>query len=238
VDHKVATQLPIESLVLYEREGVSELALPCASCFSRFRSAARDVRLDPELKKEITVDMGYEYQDSIDIYSMVDFIDQRVGTDQVADKVKQPLEGLKVACYYGCLLTRPPAVTGTDPSEAEYPMAMDRIAKALGATPIDWDYKVSCCGAAHTLTQTEIAYEMSGKILENARARGADMVIVACPLCHMNVDSRQIQMKPRPNMPALYFTQLMAVAFGVPQKAALSKNLIDPRPLLKEKGFL
>jgi heterodisulfide reductase subunit B len=79
---------------------------------------------------------------------------------------------------------------------------------------------------------------MSGKILENAKARGADMLIVACPLCHMNVDSRQIQMKPRPNMPALYFTQLMAVAFGVPQKAALPKNLIDPRPLLKEKGFL
>jgi heterodisulfide reductase subunit B len=238
VDHKVATQLPIESLALYELEGVTEMALPCASCFNRFRAATRDLRLDPDLKHEISQDMEYEYQDSIDIYSMVDFIDQRVGADRVAEQVKKPLEGLKVACYYGCLLTRPPAVTGTDPSEAEYPMAMDRIMKALGATPVDWDYKVSCCGAAHSLTRKDLVYEMSGKILENARVRGADMIVVACPLCHMNVDARQIQMKPRPNMPALYFTQLMALAFGLTQKAALSKNLIDPRPLLKDKGIL
>ena len=124
VDHKVATQLPIESLALYELEGVTEMALPCASCFNRFRAATRDLRLDPELKREISQDMEYEYQDSIDIYSMVDFIDQRVGMERVAAQVKKPLDGLKVACYYGCLLTRPPAVTGTDPSEAEYPMAI------------------------------------------------------------------------------------------------------------------
>jgi len=238
VDHKIATQLPIENLIMYEQEGLTELALPCASCFSRFRAAARDFRLDPDLKKEITKDIGYEYQDSITIYSLVDFINQRVGTDQVKENVTRPLEGLKVACYYGCLLTRPPIVTGTDPSEAEYPMAMDRIMKALGATPIDWDSKVCCCGAAHSLTRTDIVYEMSGKILENAKIRGADVVVVACPLCHMNLDGRQIQMKPRPDMPVLYFTQLMSLAYGMEDKAALGRNLIDPRPLLKEKGLL
>ncbi len=238
VDHKIATQLPIENLILYEQEGLSELALPCASCFSRFRAAALDFRSDPELKKDITQDIGYEYQDSIAIFSLVDFIHQRVGTDRVKESVKRPLEGLKVACYYGCLLTRPPAVTGTDPSEAEYPMAMDRIMKALGATPIDWDSKVCCCGAAHSLTRTDIVYEMSGNILENAKIRGADVVVVACPLCHMNLDGRQIQMKPKPDIPVLYFTQLMSLAYGMEDKAALRRNLIDPRPLLKEKGLM
>jgi len=238
VDHKIATQLPIENLILYEQEGLSELVLPCASCFSRFRAAARDLRLEPELKKEITQEIGYEYQDSLDIFSLVDFIDQRVGMDRVKESVKKPLEGLKVACYYGCLLTRPPAVTGTDPSVAEYPMAMDRIIKALGATPIDWDYKVCCCGAAHSLTNPDIVYEMSGAILENAKIRGADVVAVACPLCHTNLDGRQTQMHPRPDMPALYFTQLMSLAFGLPDTAALHRNLIDPRPILKQKGLL
>jgi heterodisulfide reductase subunit B len=238
VDHKIATQLPIENLILYEQEGLSELALPCASCFSRFRAAALDFRLDPELRKEIAQDIGYEYQDSLSIYSLVDFIYQRVGTDRVKESVKRPLEGLKVACYYGCLLTRPPAVTGTNPNEAEYPMAMDRIMKALGATAIDWDSKVCCCGAAHSLTRTDIVYEMSGSILENAKVRGADVVVVACPLCHMNLDGRQIQMKPKPDIPVLYFTQLMSLAYGMEDKAALKRNLIDPRPLLREKGLM
>jgi heterodisulfide reductase subunit B len=238
VDHKISTQLPLESLILYEQEGLNELVLPCASCFSRFRTAARDLRLEPELKKEITQEIQYEYQDSIDIYSLVDFIDQRVGMDRVKESVKRPLEGLKIASYYGCLLTRPPAVTGTDPSVAEYPMAMDRIMKALGATPIDWDYKVCCCGAAHSLTRPDIVYEMSGAILENAKIRGADIVAVACPLCHTNLDGRQTQMDPRPEMPALYFTQLMSLAFGLTNEAALERNLIDPKPILKEKGLL
>lgn len=238
VDHKIATQLPLESLVLFEQEGLTEMALPCASCFSRFRAAARDLRLDPDLKKELSQEIGYEYQDSLTIYSLVDFINQRVGIERVKESVKRPLEGLKVACYYGCLLTRPPEVTGTDPNEVEYPMAMDRIMKALGATPIDWDSKVCCCGAAHSLTRTDIVYEMSGAILENAKIRGADLVVVACPLCHMNLDARQIQMKPRPEIPALYFTQLMSLAFGLEDEAALRRNLIDPRPLLKEKGLL
>ena len=132
----------------------------------------------------------------------------------------------------------PKVLEGTDPSVAEYPMGMDRIMKALGATPIDWDYKVCCCGAAHSLTRPDIVYEMSGAILENAKIRGADIVAVACPLCHTNLDGRQTQMDPRPEMPALYFTQLMSVAFGMPDKAALGRNLIDPRPVLEEKGLL
>jgi heterodisulfide reductase subunit B len=238
VDHKVATRLPLESLILYEQNGLSELTLPCASCFSRFRAAARNLRLDPELKGQLTQEIGYDYQDSIEIYSLVDFINERVGLDRVSEKVVRPLSGLKVACYYGCLLTRPPEITGVDPSEAEYPMSMDRIMKALGATPIDWDYKVTCCGAALSLTQTPIVLEMSRAILENAKIRGADVVVSACPLCHLNLDGRQSQMDPGPEMPALYFTQLMSLAFGMPDKAALERNLIDCKPALKEKGLI
>ncbi|HJX41180.1 MAG TPA: disulfide reductase, partial [Anaerolineales bacterium] len=78
----------------------------------------------------------------------------------------------------------------------------------------------------------------SGAILANARARGADMVAVACPLCHANLDGRQTQMEENGRLPALYFTQLMALAFGAPRDAALQRNLIDPRPLLAERGLL
>ena len=235
VDHRQSIQMPLESLVLYEQEGLNEVTLPCAMCFNRFRAAARELRLDPELKQDLDQELGFEYQDSVAISSLLDFVVDRVGLESISDKVQKPLKGLKVVCYYGCLLTRPPEVTGS--VEPEYPMTMDRLMKTLGATVIDWDRKVACCGASLSLTKTELVFEMSGNILENAQARGADAVVVACPMCHINLDGRQTQMDIQ-HIPVLYFTQLMALAFGMPDDAALKYNMIDPRPLLKERGLL
>jgi heterodisulfide reductase subunit B len=236
VDHKLATRLPLESLILLEQEGLKDVTLPCAACYNRFRSAARDLRLDPDLKRELDEEVGYSYQDSVEIHSLVDLIDTRVGSEKLATQVKRPLEGLRVACYYGCLLTRPPEVTGSQ--DPEYPMAMDRIVKALGAEIVDWDRKVSCCGASLSATRTEIAIEMSKDILTNARARGADVISVACPLCHLNLDGRQTQMDVEQRMPILYFTQLIAIALDLAGEAALDRNVIDPRPLLREKELI
>jgi heterodisulfide reductase subunit B len=113
VDHRQSIQMPLESLVLYEQEGLNEVTLPCAMCFNRFRAAARELRLDPELKQDLDRELGYEYQDSVAISSLLDFVVDRVGMEAIAEKVQKPLEGLKVVCYYGCLLTRPPEVTGS-----------------------------------------------------------------------------------------------------------------------------
>jgi heterodisulfide reductase subunit B len=236
VDHHLATRLPLENLIQLEQQGLKDVALPCASCFNRFRTAAHDLRQEPELRQELAQQAGYEYQDSVQIHSLLNVVVERVGLEAVAAKVQRPLEGLKVACYYGCLLTRPPAITGA--KDPEYPMAMDDLMRALGATPVPWDHKVACCGAALSLTQTDLVLEMSSAILANARARGADLVAVACPLCHANLDGRQTQMEGDGRLPALYFTQLMALAFGTPKEAALERNLIDPRPLLMERGLL
>ena len=236
VDHKLATQLPLENLVLLEQEGLKDVTLPCAACFNRFKAATRDLRLDPELRHELDQEIGYSYQDSVKIHSLVDLIDTRVGSEKLNALVKRPLEGLRVACYYGCLLTRPPEVTGSE--DPEYPMAMDRILKALGAEVVDWDRKVSCCGGSLSATKTEIAIEMSADILGNAQARGADLIAIACPLCHLNLDGRQTQMDTEQRMPALYITQLIAIALDMAAEAALDRNLIDPRPLLRERELI
>jgi heterodisulfide reductase subunit B2 len=111
--------------------------------------------------------------------------------------------------------------------------------EALGAEVLDWSYKTSCCGAAHTLTKPEIVVKLSGGLVNHAREAGADAVVVACPLCHANLDARQFQMDIEEPMPVLYFTQLMALALGLPEKeAAFEKNVTDPRPLLRDKGLL
>ena len=144
---------------------------------------------------------------------------------------------MRVVSYYGCLLTRPPQVT--EAAHPENPVDMDKLLDALGAEVVDWSYKTSCCGAAHALTRPDIVLKLSGDLIAHAREAGADMMVVACPLCHLNLDARQFQMKVDDPMPILYFTQLMALALGLPEKAAaLQKNLVDPRPLLREKSLL
>jgi heterodisulfide reductase subunit B len=119
-------------------------------------------------------------------------------------------------------------------------MDMDYLMQRLGAEIVDWDYKTDCCGGSLGLTQTPLALEMTAKVLRNARQRGADVVVTVCPLCHVNIDGRQAQIKELGfRIPVLYATQLAAIALGLGDKAALlHKNLVDPRPVLREKGLV
>jgi heterodisulfide reductase subunit B len=179
--------------------------------------------------------IGYAYRDTVQVSTLIETILSHVGPQEVAARVKRPLAGLRAVCYYGCLLTRPPQVT--EAQHPENPTDMDTLMAALGIEVLDWSYKTSCCGAAHSLTRPDIVLKLSGELIKHAQEVGADVIVVACPLCHTNLDARQFQMKLEEPLPVLYFTQLMAVAMGLPEKAALHKNLVDPRPLLKKKGF-
>jgi heterodisulfide reductase subunit B len=141
-----------------------------------------------------------------------------------------------VASYYGCATTRPPKYTGA--TSPENPSCMDDIVGALGAEPIDWSYKTDCCGGSLGITQTDLALDLSAAILKDARAYGADLMITACPLCQVNVENRQMQMGLDFEMPVLYITQLMTLAFGLEGKAELNKNMVDPLPVLQERGIV
>jgi heterodisulfide reductase subunit B len=237
LDRDDALTMPLANLSLFERSGFDEVAVPCAACFSRFRAAQHEVRQDPSLRRRMEKAIGQEYQDAVEVRSLVDVMAERVGPEAIAGKVQKPLEGLKVVSYYGCLLTRPPKIAGV--AHPEYPMNMDRVIAALGAEALDWDGKTRCCGAGLAATVPELALELCRWLIDQARAVGADCIAVACPLCHANLDGRQLQMNDlEAKIPILYFTQLMALAFGVEPKAAgLKKNLVDPLPLLRERGF-
>lgn len=233
-DPTIAVRLPFENLVLIEQSGFGEVTMPCAACFNRHKAAQYEIRHDSQRKMALDREAGYTYRNTVQITTLIESILEHVGADGIAVKVKRSLAGLRVVCYYGCLLTRPPEVTEAE--HPENPTDMDRLVAALGAEVVDWSYKTCCCGAAHSLTRPDIVIRLSRGLIEHAREVGADVIAVACPLCHTNLDARQFQMDLDEPMPVLYFTQLMALALGLPEKAAaLHKNLIDPRPLLKEK---
>ncbi len=239
VDQDLAVELPLKTLATLGQMGLDEVALPCAMCFNRFRAARHELDSSVALKMRMEAEVGRPNAGSIAVRSLLDVLVNRVGLDAIAGQVKKPLAGLKIACYYGCLLTRPPKITAA--TQVEYPQDMDRLVSALGATPVDWGGKTACCGASLSITRTDIVLDLSARILADARAAGADAVAVACPLCHANLDGRQHQMRladEANEIPVFYFTQLMALAFGLGEKAAaLSKNIIDPKPLLDAKGI-
>ena len=128
-------------------------------------------------------------------------------------------------------------MTGAD--NPEYPVKMDQLLRALGAETVDWTHKTECCGASLSVTQTPLALKMSGKVVANAQANGAEAVVTMCPMCHLNLDARQPEMDLDTPVPVLHATQLMSLAFGLGTKAVrLNKNIVDPRPLLSAKNLL
>jgi heterodisulfide reductase subunit B len=166
----------------------------------------------------------------------LDTLLERAGLDAIASRVRRPLTGLRLACYYGCLMTRPSRLTGA--AHPEYPTGMDELLRALGAEPVDWSAKTECCGGALGVSQMPLALELSRKVIDNAVACGAEAVVTMCPMCHMNLDARQPEMALGGAVPILHATQLAVLAFGLGAKAAaLDGNVIDPRPLLAGKGL-
>ncbi len=230
-----ALELPLETLAITQQMGLSYLTMPCAACFSRFRLAQHELAKDPQLRARLAAKTGYS--DSVRVDSLLTTMTDRLGYARLQKTVTKPLTGLKVVCYYGCLLTRPPAATAEP--HYEYPSKMDHLIEVLGARSLDWSYKTECCGGSLALSQLPIALNLSKKILQNAQDVGAEALIVACPLCHANLDLRQRQINEQFGtdfqLPILYFTQMMGLAFGVePQQLGLERHGTATNSLLRK----
>jgi heterodisulfide reductase subunit B len=227
----------MKTIAAIEKMGLDTITSPCSACYSRLKTAEQAVCENEKVEKQVRSAIDYDYKGSVEVRHLVEIIVDRTGTDKVTARVMKPLTGLKVACYYGCLITRPPKVTGTD--NPEYPVKMDRLLKALGAEPVEWGNKTECCGGSLGITMPETAAKLMRRVMGNARDCGAEAIVTMCPICHLNLDSRQAEMGFEEEMPIFQATQLMALAFGLDEKkAALNHNLIDPKPYLRKKGVL
>lgn len=240
-DELMSLALPAKNLALtVQTDNLKEVCVPCASCYSRLK-VAQNRMADENLRKDIEQVIDTEYPEGIKVLHMLDVIVEKTGTDAIKEKVVKSLNDTKVACYYGCLITRPPTITGK--SQFENPMDMELIMEALGAEPLDWNMKTSCCGASFALTQTEVVFELTKRILVDAVSVGAQAISVGCPLCHANLDGRQKQINQRFgtnfNIPVFYFTELMGLAFGIkPKKLGIHKHLTETEDFLKERALL
>ncbi|MFH1876078.1 MAG: CoB--CoM heterodisulfide reductase iron-sulfur subunit B family protein [Candidatus Omnitrophota bacterium] len=236
--HLLSIALPVKNLLKAKAMGSYEVATCCAACFSRLKIANEFMENNPEHRKKVNEIVGEEYRGEVKVRHFLDIIVNEFGLKNLEQKVVDKLSGLKVACYYGCLLTRPHEVTQFDDLEA--PHSMDDLMKTIGVEPVSWPYKTECCGASFSLTRTDIVLKLSGDILQMAADEGAEAIVVACPLCQSNLDLRQaaINKKFKKNfqMPIFYFTQLVGLSLGIdPKKLGFSRHIVNPMPLLREK---
>jgi heterodisulfide reductase subunit B len=225
LNRKLSIALPARNLALAARQGCDELVAPCSMCSMQLKKAQRAMAQDAALAEEMATIVEAK-PGSTRVLNLIDVF-ERVGLETVKTAVKSPLKDLKVACYYGCLLTRPPEVVEFD--DCEQPESMEKVVEALGATAVAWNYKTECCGAGMTMANEETVLELSHKILADAAAHGAQCIAVACPMCHVNLDMKQAAIEARYGtkfgMTIYYLCDLVGLALGLtPQALGINRH--------------
>ena len=218
VDEAKACVLAARNLALAEQRGHAQMVAPCAACYLVMNKTQHYFQDYPTMKE--TMDralgvVGLRYRGQVAVRHPLDVLLNDVGLEALKQKVRRPLKGLKVATYYGCQLVRPYATF----DDQYNPTSMDRLVEALGATVVRYPLKTKCCGGSLTGTVPEAGIRLVYILLNEARKRGADCLATVCPLCQFNLDAYHAQVTaeygPVP-VPTVYFTQLMGLAFGLP----------------------
>jgi heterodisulfide reductase subunit B2 len=228
LNKELSLALPARILALAEKNGLDEIIVPCAACYSRLVVTQHELKKDPLLKNRIKEVIEMDYKGTSKILNVIEWLDKYI-IPKLADKTVKPFN-YKVACYYGCLLVRPDKILHYD--RVEDPQTLDIAMSKIGASPIDYPYKTECCGAGLSISRTDIVSKLSGKIIEDAEHRGADAIIVACPMCHSNLDMRRPDInkywKTKFSIPVIFVTQAIGLAIGLsPEKIGLKRHFVD-----------
>jgi len=232
VNKGLSLALPARILALAEKQGFSEVVVPCAACFNRLAVAQHELNEDAEKKAETEKAIEMTFQNNVKIINVIQFIDKYI-KDKIVDKMTRKFDH-KVACYYGCLLVRPHKIIGFD--RVEDPTSMDELMTMIGATSLDWGFKTECCGASLSIARTDLVAKLSGNIMKDAADRGVEAIIVACPMCHSNLDMRRPQIDEyvgkEISTPVIYITQAIGLAVGVtPEKLGLQRHFVKVNTL-------
>jgi heterodisulfide reductase subunit B len=250
VDRTMSVALAARNLAIAEAMELDVIA-PCSGCYKNLRTADEALRQDEQLLQEVNASLAQPVRESgvggSDGYrtSVLHPLYVIAGSDAALDdmglgdseELPRPLHGLKAAPYYGCVLTRPAATVPLD--DPEDPQSLDRLLNALGADVVPFDAKTKCCGGAVLVSHNDVALDLSGRVLKEAKEAGAECLVVACPMCQMALDAYQSrierQMGEQVNLPVLYFTQLMGLALGIDERRlGLGRLFVSPSRVLSQ----
>jgi len=234
VDELLAYTLCARNLAMAESVNL-DLVAPCSACYKNSYFTNKHLKEDADLADHINYALeadNLSFTGKSEVKHLIEVFVQDVGFDEIKDKVVQPLEGLKVAPYYGCQILRP----RKDHEEVEQAEYFEDLMSAIGADPVSFSLKLKCCGGSLLISNREAALSMIRNLLKNAEESGADIIATACPMCQVNLECYQQQVNQefgtRFSMPVVYFTQLIGLAFGVPgKKLGIGSEVVSATPL-------
>ncbi len=209
---EIATKLSsVRALIAAKKEN-RPLITVCSACHNVIKRTNAAMKNDTDFAFKVNnymkqeADFEEEYHGETEVYHYLEFLRDKIGFDEVAKKVTNPLTGRKIAAYYGCLLLRPSKAMKMD--DPENPSILEDFIRALGAEPVIYAERNECCGGYISLEDASSAKKNSNRISDSAKNHGADMIVTACPLCRYNL------VKSGSELPVVYFTELLAEALG------------------------
>jgi heterodisulfide reductase subunit B len=242
VGHIAGSRLPNmaltgRNLANAQRQGPQDVVTGCAACYLNTHGGNEKIKSDVNLRRKVNEALAagdLSYDEDLKVRHMCEVIVNDVGIDKVKERVTKPLTGLKVAGYVGCQTVRPFANTqaGGEYDTYDNPEFLDDFTKALGAEAVPFQHKTACCGGSVAVMSPDRTLHLIKNILEEAKQAGADVISTPCPLCQTNVEMYQDQINEKfgtdYSIPVVFYSQLMAVAFGLDAEkdAALHRNTI------------
>src|SRR4030042_5137782 len=231
VDELLAYTLTARNLAMAEKEG-SEVVAPCSACYKNMYFTNVHLKEDPDLAEHINEALQEDdltWSGKMVVKHRIDVFSYDVGAEQIKSKVTHPLSGLRVATYYGCQILRPKK----DHEDVEQPHYFEELMSAIGATPVDFPLKLTCCGGSLLISSRPAAYSMIHNLLYDAQRAGADVIATACPLCQVNLECYQQQVNQEYgthfSIPVVYFTQIIGLSMGItPKKLGFGKEFLSP----------
>ncbi|WP_347488362.1 CoB--CoM heterodisulfide reductase iron-sulfur subunit B family protein [Desulfoscipio sp. XC116] len=228
------------NLAIAEPKG-QDVVTGCSSCYLSLARTNKRFKEDEHFKamaNEALAAGGYQYNGTLRVRQFLEVVISDVGFERITKRIKRSLKGLKVAGYVGCQTVRAIPYEFDDP---EYPVMFDRLIESMGAEATAFPMRTRCCGSSHALAGTDIVVDSIHRLFDSAAQGGAQVIVTPCPMCQMNLDAYQQRVNQLRgtnfNMPILFFTQLMAIAFDLPTDAwALKYNIVSPYAALAPYG--
>lgn len=233
---------PVRNLARAKETGKGKLVTLCSSCYNILKRADLLMKKDKRKSEALNTFMDEEvdYNGEVQVVHLLELLRDDIGWQAISEHVKVPLNGLKLASYYGCTLLRPKEVAIDDMGS---PIILDSLLKALGSEVVDFPLVTECCGSFQIVSGPEQVIERAWSIINSARNNGAEALVLTCPLCAYNLGQKQVELKQKHSdfqgMPVFYFTQLLAISLGLsPEVCHFELNFGNPEMLLKSKNLL